>query len=428
MDHYLTVRRWELDFKPSEASKVATALWVRFPQLPIENYNEKVLFHIAKAIDKPLKIDLNIAMSAREKYAHVCVEVDLTKPLISRFVIGKYRYIVEYEHLHYFCFHCGKVRHRKEYCSSKPAPKPVKATSEVAPNDHEAGSHPIPTVSSSRKQPTASREQLDEFGPWMLVNRRNNRPHPMVRQTGPNTTNSIRSANRFGPLAASGSMGGPKDKAKHKSPMDPDMDGAYSHAPSFEAGNPTTVNKIYSDRQQDERQPIQDKTTASKGQDRPVTPATSSTPSLVQATCEAPSLMVTETTPPNPSSSPFDPIPVQIPVFPPPSPSIESPNTSTVTFDLKQKPPDNHNEHLQPLQYQRGPGDSSSSNYQDAAQLGGIIPQTRERSHSPSKHRVVDTRDKVEYRAQVDERGRKTSASNTDGNSKAIRAIQKDSE
>ncbi|KAI7990176.1 hypothetical protein LOK49_LG12G00223 [Camellia lanceoleosa] len=257
----------------------------------------------------------------------------------------------------------------QEYCSSKPSPVPVKATSEGTPNGNEAGSYPSLTVSSSGKQSTVSREQPDEFGPWMLVNRRNNRPHSLARQNGPNYTNSKRPANRFGPLAASGSMGGSRDKAKAKSPMDPDMNVAPSHAPSFEAGNPTAVNQIFSASQQDERQPIQDKTIDSKGHDSPGTSATSSPSSLVQTTCEAPSLIVTETSPPHPSSSPFDPIPVQIPAFHTPHPPTDSTNTSTATFDLKQKPPDIHNEHLQPLQHQRGLRDSSSSNYQDKAQL-----------------------------------------------------------
>ncbi|CAL5415479.1 unnamed protein product [Camellia sinensis] len=97
MDHYLTIRRWEHDFKPSEAKEVVTTLWVRFPQLPIEYYNEKVLFHIAKVIGRPLKVDLNTAMSTRGRYARVCVEIDLMKPLVSRFAIGKYTYIIEYE-------------------------------------------------------------------------------------------------------------------------------------------------------------------------------------------------------------------------------------------------------------------------------------------------------------------------------------------
>lgn len=121
LDHYLTVRKWQPDFKPAAAEEVKTALWVRFPQLPIEYYSEKVIFHIAKALGKPLKIDLNTATSTRGKYARVCIEMDLKKPLLSCFAIGKYNYLIEYEHLHNFCFNCGRVGHRREWCSEKPA-------------------------------------------------------------------------------------------------------------------------------------------------------------------------------------------------------------------------------------------------------------------------------------------------------------------
>ncbi|KAI8028181.1 hypothetical protein LOK49_LG02G03616 [Camellia lanceoleosa] len=38
MDHYLTMRRWEPNFKPSEALETKTPIWVRFPELPIEYY------------------------------------------------------------------------------------------------------------------------------------------------------------------------------------------------------------------------------------------------------------------------------------------------------------------------------------------------------------------------------------------------------
>lgn len=113
LDHYVTVRKWQHDFKPAEAEEDSTAIWVRFPQLPISYYNEKVLYHIAKAIGKPLKIDINTAMAARGKYARVCIEMDLKKPLIPQVAIGKYNYVVEYEHIHTFCFHCGRVGHRK---------------------------------------------------------------------------------------------------------------------------------------------------------------------------------------------------------------------------------------------------------------------------------------------------------------------------
>ncbi|CAL5359909.1 unnamed protein product [Camellia sinensis] len=87
MDHYLTVRRWEPNFRPSEAFETTTAVWVRFPKLPIEYYQEKVLFAIAKTIDKPFKIDWNTAMATRGKFARVCVEMDLSKLLKPKFLL-----------------------------------------------------------------------------------------------------------------------------------------------------------------------------------------------------------------------------------------------------------------------------------------------------------------------------------------------------
>ncbi|GMP60749.1 hypothetical protein CsSME_00023486 [Camellia sinensis var. sinensis] len=128
LDHCLTVRKWKADFKPSVAEDISTAVWVRFPQLPIEYYNEKVLFHIAKLIGKPIKVDLNTATTTRGRYARVCVEINLGNPLTSQFAIGKYVYNIEYEHLHLFCFSCGRVGHRQEHCGRTPTTNPDKST------------------------------------------------------------------------------------------------------------------------------------------------------------------------------------------------------------------------------------------------------------------------------------------------------------
>ncbi|KAL7206159.1 hypothetical protein ACSBR2_018967 [Camellia fascicularis] len=41
MDRYVTVQKWQPDFKSDEAEEDTTAIWVRFPNLPIEYYDEK---------------------------------------------------------------------------------------------------------------------------------------------------------------------------------------------------------------------------------------------------------------------------------------------------------------------------------------------------------------------------------------------------
>ncbi|KAL7181683.1 hypothetical protein ACSBR1_040559 [Camellia fascicularis] len=135
MDHYLTVRKWEPNFKPSEAFETTAAIRVRFPELPIEYYQDKVLFAIAKTIGKPLKIDWTTTMATRGKFARICVEMDLTKPLTPKFVLENKCYNIEYEFVHSFYFLCGLIDHRKEAYkfrsqSSQPTREKVAVTGE----------------------------------------------------------------------------------------------------------------------------------------------------------------------------------------------------------------------------------------------------------------------------------------------------------
>ncbi|XP_028111817.1 uncharacterized protein LOC114310107 [Camellia sinensis] len=178
LDHYLTVRKWCHDFKPSHVREVTTAIWVRFPQLPIEYYIEKVLYHIAKSISKPLKIDINTATSTRGKFDKVCIEVNLSQPLTTYFAIGKYTYGIEYEHLHFFCFNCGHVGHRRDRCSAAP----VNPSGDIVPEKESVQNLTVgnekesrPSCSESGKAHSndpRSDQPSEGFGPWMLVSRR----------------------------------------------------------------------------------------------------------------------------------------------------------------------------------------------------------------------------------------------------------------
>lgn len=116
-DHYLTVRKWQPQFKADMASAIKTAVWMRFKFLPYEFYDEESLLIIATKLGKPLKVDINTIDGLRGSYARVCVEFDLSKPLEVSVVVGKYDYLIEYEHIHLICFACGRVGHQKENCS-----------------------------------------------------------------------------------------------------------------------------------------------------------------------------------------------------------------------------------------------------------------------------------------------------------------------
>ncbi|KAL7165460.1 hypothetical protein ACSBR2_041194 [Camellia fascicularis] len=81
MDYYVTVRKWQPDFKSDEAEEETTAIWVQFPNLPIEYYDENFLYHIAKALGTPLKVDINTAMAARGRAPkEKCTEYPMIVP------------------------------------------------------------------------------------------------------------------------------------------------------------------------------------------------------------------------------------------------------------------------------------------------------------------------------------------------------------
>ncbi|KAL7233399.1 hypothetical protein ACSBR1_017094 [Camellia fascicularis] len=203
MDHYLTISKWEPDFKASEAFETTTAVWVRFPELPIQYFQEKVLYTIAKQIGKPLKIDLTTTMATRGKYARICIEMDLNKPLCPRFLLGKKSYNIEYESIHSVCFLCGRVGHQKELCRFKaanPTPQGSQNTTPALIGDGLAVSE-IPQTTHSQVNGNLQNSETHDvnFRPWMLVTKRNKRPTPnkKAQPNGPNPN-----SNRFAELGS----------------------------------------------------------------------------------------------------------------------------------------------------------------------------------------------------------------------------------
>lgn len=110
--HYLTVSRWPPTFSTSGAIVESTLAWVRFPDLSMMFYEEDVLYAIASAIGKLVKIDINTKLVTRGRFARVCIEIDLTKPLATKFWLDGRWHSIEYEGLHIICFCCGHYGHR----------------------------------------------------------------------------------------------------------------------------------------------------------------------------------------------------------------------------------------------------------------------------------------------------------------------------
>ena len=89
-DHFLSLRPWEPFFKPSSANVSMVDMWLRLYELPIELYEAEVLREIGDSIRKVLRIDMHTTMEARGKYARLCIQIDIDKPLINTILIGRF--------------------------------------------------------------------------------------------------------------------------------------------------------------------------------------------------------------------------------------------------------------------------------------------------------------------------------------------------
>lgn len=141
-DHYLTVCEWRPNFSPSTKSIERVAVWVRFSGLPIEYYDFKILSFIGHRSGRTVTVDKNILGQERGKYARLCVEVDLTKPLLAMFELKRQTYTIEYEGLHLLCPACGCFGHYLEGCAEKGAAVVAPAESTTRQDNDEGSSKP----------------------------------------------------------------------------------------------------------------------------------------------------------------------------------------------------------------------------------------------------------------------------------------------
>lgn len=209
MDHYLIVKEWSPNFDPLEDKEEKLLVWVRLPGIPIEYFHSGFLEKVAEKIGRLVCINEATCVVAKGKYTRMCVEVDITKPLLPKFKIKGRQKKIEYEGIHLICFHCGIYGHRKESCPSYIAELNLTKQAENSGSKEvqvEAAVVSDPVSKEVPKDPV----ETEVYGPWMLVTRK-----PMRVEKGKSKSISMDSGNR-----ASGSAHGRMDGGAFESLRD----------------------------------------------------------------------------------------------------------------------------------------------------------------------------------------------------------------
>jgi hypothetical protein len=118
-DHYVAIRPWTSDFISSQVKINKTLVWIRFPSLGMEYYDESLLLALASAVGSPVKVDMHALDASRGKFARVCIEINLDEPVVGKVWFRDFWYHIEYEGLHLLCKSCGLYGHVARNCTVK---------------------------------------------------------------------------------------------------------------------------------------------------------------------------------------------------------------------------------------------------------------------------------------------------------------------
>ncbi|CAN1320742.1 hypothetical protein LINPERPRIM_LOCUS31818 [Linum perenne] len=183
-DYYISVAQWSPSFNEEEPIK-SILTWVRLPKLPIQYFNSLAVHRIGNCIGRTVRMDLATEEGARCRYARVCVEVDITKPLLGKYMIEDREFKIEYESLENMCFECGCYGHKRESCgSTNKQPGGIRV--------EEKTMEPEPT------------SEIQVIGEWMTVQRRNRKK-------------AVKGKSASAPMKSDGSRFSPPQQTKHTS-------------------------------------------------------------------------------------------------------------------------------------------------------------------------------------------------------------------
>lgn len=100
--------------------------------------------------------------TTRGKFSRVCVELELKKPLRSRYRLWGREWPLEYEGQQAICFSCGKYGHRESFC-------PLKLNQDAAGGGVIGSPGAVPAIPTAVLIGQAQSQPKSSFGAWMIA-------------------------------------------------------------------------------------------------------------------------------------------------------------------------------------------------------------------------------------------------------------------
>ncbi|BFG20177.1 hypothetical protein CerSpe_064510 [Prunus speciosa] len=140
------------------------AAWIRVSAIQLECFDIWALKRIGSLLGKLLKIDALTTSQNRGKFARLCIELDMTKPLDAFIQINQIWYNIEYEGLPDICYHRGLYGHKSDNCTQRRKP----TTEMPEGNRSDPSGEPMKPDSIMEKE-NGEDEGENLRGPWMNV-------------------------------------------------------------------------------------------------------------------------------------------------------------------------------------------------------------------------------------------------------------------
>lgn len=166
MGYYLVVQQWNSSFDVSTNRIDKIVAWIRLAEMNIHYYHKNIIRRLGGIVGPVIRIDYKTVEAQQGKYARMAVEIDLQKPLVSRFNFNGRVQKVEYEYMPTICFGCGKFGHYRDACMD---------ADDIDPREKAL---PIPYTAVEIQ----ANEATEKFGSWMVVTRR-----PRTRKANENS-------------------------------------------------------------------------------------------------------------------------------------------------------------------------------------------------------------------------------------------------